>query len=143
MQIANPTVVYAPSCDPRLLTKLEAANIRIQLQRCDMDLVARQAGIAIGHGNNGTTTQLLLRGVPQLLMPLNLEQFIISRRVEATGAGLLAKPDSAEHIKRQLTNVLNAPRIAAAAAAFAAKYEAFNGHTSATSIVEELESLAR
>jgi len=140
--LGNPAVVYAPSCDQRLLEKVVAPNIRIQRERCDMDSVAQQASVAIGHGNNGTTTRFLLGGVPQLLMPLNLEQFILSRRVVATGAGLMVRPESPEHITRYLYKILHDSRFKTAAATFAAKYEAFDGHASATSIVDELESLA-
>jgi hypothetical protein len=140
--LGNPAVVYAPSCDQRLLEKVAAPNIRIQRHRCDMDSVTQQASIAIGHGNNGTTTEFLLGGLPQLLMPLNLEQFIFSRRVVATGAGLMVRPESADHITRYLYKILHESQIKAAAAVFAAKYESFDGHASATSIVDELEALA-
>jgi UDP:flavonoid glycosyltransferase YjiC (YdhE family) len=52
-----------------------------------------QADIVVCHGSHQMTAQALLAGKPVLLLPTQLEQFLIMRRLVRYGAGLGIAPE--------------------------------------------------
>jgi UDP:flavonoid glycosyltransferase YjiC (YdhE family) len=50
--------------------------------------VLADAALCVCHGGEATLTQALLAGVPTLMLPMRLEQFLLARRVEGWGGGI-------------------------------------------------------
>jgi UDP:flavonoid glycosyltransferase YjiC (YdhE family) len=85
--------------------------------------------------------QALLAGTPVLLLPMQTEQFLISRRVGRTGAGVnageLRRPLAWRPLLRQL---LDDPRFRAAAAAFAQRYAGFTQAQQVSELADAFEA---
>ena len=54
---------------------------------------AHEADAAVTYASMSTATSFLLKGKPLLLLPGHLEQFLLARRIEEMGAGLMVNPE--------------------------------------------------
>lgn len=139
-ELGHPTLLHTQDHDPRL-RQAGAPNIRMIHDRIDIQKVAANCQIAIHNGNAGTLTHFLLSGVPQLLLPLLLEQEVNSRRVVDFGAGVMADPSLPAQVAARLFRLLQDGRYTKAAEAFETRYAHFDSQVSALRIVERIEHL--
>ena len=84
-----PTLIYAPDWPEGLKREAQGPSMRISNKPLDLQSVAKSGRLAINNGGMNTVIELLMHGMPQLLLPLHIEQSMISRSVEATGACLV------------------------------------------------------
>jgi UDP:flavonoid glycosyltransferase YjiC (YdhE family) len=80
---------------------------------------------SVNYGNHATVAQSLMCGVPALMLPAQLEQFLMARRVERQGAGInasaLARPVDWRGVVRRMRDD---PALRAGAAVYKARYGA-------------------
>lgn len=91
----------------------------------DLSLALAEADWCACHGGEATVAQALLAGVPLLLLPMQVEQFLLSRRIASAGLGvnIAAPPPDWPALIRTL---LATPDLATAARAFAARHTGFS-----------------
>jgi UDP:flavonoid glycosyltransferase YjiC (YdhE family) len=117
-------------------------DARLRYAKGPVSLAAAFAdsALALCHGGEATLTQALLAGVPLLLMPMQVEQFLIARRVAQCGAALnaamLPRPLDWRALVRRL---LDEPAFAQAARAFALRYRDFGQQAQAEAMVDAFE----
>lgn len=88
-----------------------------------LDPLLEQADALIGYASIGTVTEALLKGVPLLMIPATVEQYLLSKRVEAIGAGIVIEGASGqERIREALAALLARNEYQSKALAFSAKY---------------------
>ncbi len=56
--------------------------------------VLSQSDLVVSHGGHQLSSQCLMNGVPQMHLPINLEQQLLAARCEQTGASLTGTPDA-------------------------------------------------
>jgi UDP:flavonoid glycosyltransferase YjiC (YdhE family) len=88
-----PTLVFCRDIDPKLKEKYEGGTIRFSAEAMSVSRVLPQADAVVCHGSHQMTAQALLAGKPVLLLPTQLEQFLITRRIVRLGAGLGIAPE--------------------------------------------------
>jgi UDP:flavonoid glycosyltransferase YjiC (YdhE family) len=110
-------------------------------QRIDMRQLTAESDAGIFNGSNGAVYAMLMAGKPVFNIPRYVEQVIYSERVNALGAGLSALPSRPERIGSRLVTLLNEPRFAKAAQAFAAKHEDFSPETGLQRIVRRANNV--
>lgn len=91
----------------------------------DLSRALAEADWCVCHGGEATVAQALLAGVPLLLLPMQVEQYLLSRRMAAAGLAVniaTPPPDWPALVRSVLPN----PAFAAAARAFAATHAAFS-----------------
>lgn len=138
-EIGPPALVYIPEGDPAWLARFKSPQLRLTTTPVDIREVARTCKAAILNGNAGTATELLLAGIPQLHLPLYLEQEVFSRRVVDLGAGLVASANRPEQFAVRLSKLLNeSDRFREAAGRFAAKYLEFETERVLAQIVSRI-----
>jgi len=54
--------------------------------------------IVVNYGSPGLVTHAVLTGKPQLMIPLDVEKYLVARRVEAQGLGVMVRPDAGRHV---------------------------------------------
>lgn len=124
--LGQPAIVFFPDAPAALRERFAAPHIAFAAAPLDLDRTAAAADAAVTYGSLSTTTRFLLAGKPVLLLPGHLEQYLMARRVEEIGAGLLCDPEKpADDLPQKLARVVFDPSFTANAAAFAAKYAAF------------------
>jgi hypothetical protein len=101
---------------------VSGANLRYSEKPVDLPQAAAESDLVICHAGHGTVSATLLGGKPLLLLPLNIEQRMLSARVVAAGAGLAAPALKPEGMRQKFLQLLAEPAYTAAARAFAERY---------------------
>lgn len=135
-------IVHIAGAEAHLLS-LQTPALRITEDPVDLSAVAAECDAAVMHGTAGATIQLLLGGVPLLLIPLYFEQAIMSVRVAELGAGLVLHPRRVGHVASILGKLLHNGQFRAAATKFASRYAEFDGGAQLETIVSQLDVNAR
>lgn len=125
--LGQAAAIYFPNMPPALAARYCAAHLTYLDQPADIEQMTREADLAITYASLATTTAFLLAGKPLLLLPGHLEQFMVARRVEEMGAGRLINPEQPPgDLRGVLADLIDNPSWRTNAAAFAAKYAAFD-----------------
>ena len=141
--LGQPTVVFFPDAPPALLERYAAPHLVFSATPLDLAQTANQADAAITYASLSTVTSFLLKGKPLLLLPGHLEQFLLARRVEEMGAGLLVNPEQPPtDLELKLRRVLFDQEFALNAQAFARKYANFPQDTIIGRLIRRIEEIA-
>ncbi|MCS3904022.1 hypothetical protein J2T55_002054 [Methylohalomonas lacus] len=101
------TVIYAPEVGQKDKDRFGGGGIRFIDTPASLPASIRDCRFVINNGNLGTVLMALLTGVPLLLLPDTLEQYLNARCVEKLGAALIAGKQSdpgtiSNHVQRLL-----------------------------------------
>ncbi len=137
-----PSLVFVTDGNPAWLRRFHSPLLRFLTKPVDIHTVASQCDLAIHNGNAGTATALLLAGVPQLSIPLFLEQEVFSRRIADLGAAVEATANRPEQFGiRLMTLIHQRERHREAAQKFAARYADFDATDSVRQILARIGDL--
>ena len=137
-----PSLVVFPDISDDMRAKHHYANLRISSEPIETSRVLDEADLAITYGGHGLTAAFLLAGKPLLLLPGQLEQYLLARRIEEIGAGLLVDPEQpATDLPFKLQRLAVDPLFAANAQAFARKYAAFPQEVVVANLVRRIEEI--
>lgn len=142
-ELGQPTVVFFPDAPPALLDRYAAPHLVFSSKPLDLAQTASQADAAITYASMSTTTRFLLLGKPLVLLPGHLEQFLLARRVEEMGAGLLVIPEQPPaDLALKLRRLLVEADFTLNAQAFARKYANFPQDTVIAHLIRRIEEIA-
>jgi len=136
-----PCLIYMGGADPEKIAKVAKANVKATAEPFDLPAASKQAELAIIHAGQGSTTGMLLAGLPMLLLPRHAEQYMIARRVVEYGAGLMASPQSMPQITQALQQLLVDPKYEQAAQRFAAEHADFDPDETIRFVSESIHQL--
>jgi len=88
-----PALVFCRGIDPKLKEKYAGSSIFFSADAMAVSRVLPQSDMVVCHASHQMTAQALLAGKPVLLLPTQLEQFLIMRRLVRYGAGLGIAPE--------------------------------------------------
>jgi UDP:flavonoid glycosyltransferase YjiC (YdhE family) len=83
------TLWFAPGLSAEAECRLRTESLSFVRRPQRMSSVVEKANLAVICGGHGTSAVLFTKGIPMLLVPQNVEQLLLSRRIEAWGAGRL------------------------------------------------------
>ena len=116
--LAGEAIVAAPGLAPAQAQMLTTASVRVLAEPVRLPPLLADADLFVGHGGAGSVERALAAGVALALLPIQLEQYLIGRRVAESGAGALFAPDDpAEGIRAWLEQALGSAQMRAAAQA--------------------------
>jgi UDP:flavonoid glycosyltransferase YjiC (YdhE family) len=92
-KIAGEALVAAPGLTDAQAAELSSDRVRVLPDALKLDGILDSADLCISHAGPGFAARSLLAGVPLALVPMQLEQFRIARRLEAAGAAAMISPD--------------------------------------------------
>lgn len=131
------TLIHAPGISEDFINKYQSKNLSFSLQPIHIGQAREWCDLAICHAGHGTVPAMLLAGRPLLMLPMHLEQYLLSLNVVNYGAGLLVNPELQNHDYRGLINqLLKVPSFAERAQSFAEKYADFNSSMQVEDIVK-------
>ena len=135
-------LVYAPGAPRALTRRHESERIAISTEPFEIGQVVREVDIAVCHGGAGITGAMLGAGVPMLIVPTQMEQLMIGRRVQALGAGIVLSGELGVPAARKLIErLLREPAFRTAARAFATRHVAHDQATVVRGIADRFEAL--
>jgi UDP:flavonoid glycosyltransferase YjiC (YdhE family) len=115
--------------------------MRVSARPLRMTQVLRECDIVVCHAGHGTVAAALLAGRPLLVIPEQVEQFLVARQVVKLGAAKMVNPDSRPKFQRLIDEILSHGEFAEAARRFATKYSRFGQAEPYRSIAERCEAL--
>ncbi|MGB5080479.1 MAG: hypothetical protein WBO23_07025 [Burkholderiales bacterium] len=139
-----PTLVFCRGIEPRLKEKYEGGSIHFSAEAMSVSRLLPQADLVLCHGSHQMTAQALLAGKPVLLLPTQLEQFLIMRRLVRYGAGLGISPDTPDADYAAALGALSEKAgYAARAREFRDRYAGHSRAAALATMVERIESALR
>jgi Glycosyltransferase family 28 C-terminal domain len=88
------TLAAVPGCTDDLVKTQATPSLQIERQPIDLRHAMQQADVVINHGSAGTVCEALLAGKPQLMIPLDPEKALLTRKVATAGSGMGLMPAS-------------------------------------------------
>ena len=137
----QPALVFCRGIDPKLKEKYERSSIRFSAEAMAVSRVLPGADMVVCHASHQMTAQALLAGKPVLLLPTQLEQFLIMRRLVRFGAGLGIAPEmpNADYASA-LKSLGDKPEHAAKAREFAGRYAGHSREAALATMVARVEA---
>jgi UDP:flavonoid glycosyltransferase YjiC (YdhE family) len=137
------TLWFAPGLTAAARARFETPPLRFVAEPVDINAAACSADVAVLHGGHGATAATLLAGVPILLLPEHIEQFVLGRNAAALGAGATINVGAlGSGLASILERVIHDARFSTNAQVFAAKYRSFDHARQQHELVAKLERLA-
>jgi len=136
-------IVCAPGIAEDLRRKYESPRVIVSTRPFRLDRLLAQCDLFIGYAGHAMTAGMLVAGIPLLLLPTQLERFLLATRVASMGAGVAVNPEMPVPDYRVLIRTLldetgyreNAQR-------FAKKYAGFSQDEQQENIVARIEEIA-
>jgi UDP-N-acetylglucosamine:LPS N-acetylglucosamine transferase len=92
----------------------------------NLSRVSREADLGISNGNANVLSNLALAGIPQMLIPISMENFMEARQAARISCGLMAPEANFSKLHLQLNELVDTSVNRVAAQSLAQKYGAFN-----------------
>ena len=135
-------LVYSPGISPQLALRYQSANMAFLADSVDFEKLCGKCDVGVCHAGHGTTSALLLAGIPLLLLPGQLEQYLLALNVQDMGAGLLVNPEEQnKDYALPLGRLLMEPGFGQSAKNFAAKYAHESQQERVNKIVDRCEEI--
>ncbi|MGH8686921.1 MAG: glycosyltransferase [Burkholderiales bacterium] len=141
-ELRAPTLVLCRGANPEILRRHEGGCVKVLNEPMRISTVLPQADLVACHGGHQTTAQALLAGKPLLMIPTQLEQFLIMWRVVRLGAGLGIDPAVPGADYGKAVGELAAGPFAARAQAFAQRYANHDPDAALATMVDRVERAA-
>jgi len=139
--LKSPTLVFCRGIDPKLREKYDGGSVRFSAEAMSVSQLLPQADIVVCHGSHQMTAQALLAGKPVLVLPTQLEQFLIMRRLVRFGAGLGIAPETPNaDYASALKALAETGKYAAKAHEFAERYARHERGAALATIVARIEA---
>jgi len=124
------------------LNRAIANRLRIYANPVQLDEIMLSADLAVSYAGSGLVCCALLAGVPLLLVPQNVEQYMLSCRVGELGAGLVMGTNRSEAgFKDSLQQLLNEDLFRRAAREFASQHSGFHPDQAVSYAVRVIETV--
>ncbi|QDX79881.1 hypothetical protein B9N43_00530 [Denitratisoma sp. DHT3] len=112
-----------PGINEAQIKKYESPLLKVVAHPVEFSELGRQSGLTLCHGGAGTIAQSLLAGVPLLLIPTTVEQYLNAKRVESLGAGILLEPGTDKKgVSVAMEHILTNPQYRKSAKEFALRH---------------------
>lgn len=81
-------IACIPGASATLLSAFAGGSIRICTTMVRLAVILANADLVITHTGHGTTANAFLAGVPMLMIPTTIEQWLLTRKMERLGVGI-------------------------------------------------------
>ena len=116
-------ICIVPGAGNAFVDKYTCGHLTIMPQPVDLRSLLPTADVLIGYGSSGVIAESLLAGVPLLMIPQTVEQYLGAARVEPLGAGLIIDHKQGRtDIEVALEKLLADPSCRRAAEDFSSRY---------------------
>ncbi len=135
-------LAFSPGLPPQKVLELSSSKMNVVSDPVDMNEVCNSADAVVCNSGSGTVTTALHAGKPLVMLPIHVEQFLVARRVQSIGAGLLLLDDRIDRLGESVERVITQPSYREAALAFSRRYAAPQGNRVAETIAARCAELA-
>jgi UDP:flavonoid glycosyltransferase YjiC (YdhE family) len=138
------TAAFIGGIPTQALARIQSNTISISHRPYDIKRAATECDFGVCHGGHGTTCELLLKGKPLLLLPIQFEQSLVAKRVTETGAGVIVELENPHRdFKAAVSQLISNPELPRQAKGFASRYSDLTSLSTVTRIANECEAIVR
>jgi UDP:flavonoid glycosyltransferase YjiC (YdhE family) len=138
------TLCVVPGIRPEAMGALASGRLKIASRPVQLGSVLPDADLALVYGGHGLVCASLAAGIPLLVAPQTIEQYLHATRVQASGGGALIEKDrSIEGVSARIAQALRDDGLKAGARRFAALHPAFDPARAAAEAAEIIGAVAR
>jgi UDP:flavonoid glycosyltransferase YjiC (YdhE family) len=135
-------IAAVPGLPAKLIEKISRPNLRVFGEAVRLDKLIKKCDLGISHASTGISSAFALHGVPQLMMPMTIEQFMFARAVGRAKAGLgMAGTYKQPDVIRMVRQITEKPEYKAGAQGLAKKYKDFDPAGLALKIGNDIDKL--
>lgn len=127
-------ICVIPDAPLALRQQLAQSGVDVYVEPINLSSVLEGCDLVVTHGGTETVAQSLLASVPVLLVPQELDQSLLARRVMEMGAGLAQPGDDAKLLRTAIARLTTEPGFKRAASAFASGHADFDGSRAAIQV---------
>jgi UDP:flavonoid glycosyltransferase YjiC (YdhE family) len=141
--LGHVALICAPGISDNQVKKYSHGKVRVLNQPIKFSGLLEKCDLMVCHGGHGTTAAMLRAGIPLLLFPNHLEQFLLALRIKEMGMGDMVNAESPPpNMAGLLSRTVITRDFRDNARAFAAKYQAYTREAQLAQITARIESLA-
>jgi UDP:flavonoid glycosyltransferase YjiC (YdhE family) len=119
-------ICVIPGAADSMIDRLRRTGLSVRNTPVDVSVVLPDADAVVGYGSMGLIAESLLRGVPMLLVPLQVEHHLNAMKAAQLGAAAIVdEQKTVTRFRDALEGLLTQSHHREAARAFAAKYRGF------------------
>lgn len=136
----NPILLVAPNASRKWVEQIADRRFAVYPGPIQVEPLLAECELGISYGGSGTLSQFALAGVPQLVLPKNVEQYLGAVRVAQLGAAIVIEQARREEdLASALDQVLNEEHFQHASREFAKKYFRFSPKQAVAGVVRMVE----
>ena len=137
-------IVSAPGIPAAIKQKLEKPHLRIIDGPVKFASILKDCDLGITHAGQGTCYAFAVHGVPQLLLPGHIEQFMFAKAAgrQKLGRGLAGKYTT-QNVIELIKTLTTDPQYKEASQAFAEKYKKFNPNKLSDTLADDILKLIK
>jgi UDP:flavonoid glycosyltransferase YjiC (YdhE family) len=136
-----PALVCTDSVSKEVRDQYASDTLTITAEAYDMATIGHSCDLAIVNAGHATLVNLLLAGRPLVLIPQQLEQYLLAARVAKLGAGVVVGEPKQTAVDIAFEAVMQRPAVRAAAEAFAERHAKVDFAAAETVLAERVEKL--
>jgi len=137
-------IACIPGIDDRLSASYASESFRISTSRVRLSGILTGMDLAITHAGHGTTAAAFLTGVPMLMIPTTVEQWLLSRNIEYLGIGVgIKRARIADEFPAALGRLLADHSYRGKAESIAKKYAGYDQRRVVERIANTIERLPK
>ena len=135
------TVVYAGGLPGSLVAQYSSSRVSFSRELVAIRTAVEECDFVVCHAGSGTVAATLLGGKPLLLLPMHLEQLLLSMRVVELGAGLFVEEIAAgADYQGPVRQLAQDDRFACQARHFAERYRTLTQQQITANLVQHCEA---
>jgi hypothetical protein len=136
-ELSVSAICVIPGADAQFKAKYQSETILIVEHPVALAPLLENADALIGYGSVGVMTEALLKGVPLLMIPSTVEQYLVSKRAEEIGTGILIDGvPNRERIRAAITSLLSEVHFKVQAKEFAERYPKITAERAANDVAQ-------
>ena len=135
-------IAVIPEIDDHLFAEFRDKGLYLSKELVKLSAILPTMDLAITHAGHGTAAAALLAGVPMLVIPTTVEQWLATRNIEHLGVGVgIVKRRIVDEFPQALEKLQGDPGYAEKARELMEKYAGFNRHQTIHRLVKTIEGL--
>lgn len=116
-------LIYPDGIAAQTIREFQSDTLKFVDSPLDISAVGQSADFAIHNGNHGTACEVLLAGMPALVLPIQAEQAIMGQRLSQMKTAISTVDKTPDELHAALSILCNASELHENARAFAKKYQ--------------------
>ena len=134
-------LVHAPGAAKKTVAKFSSAGMAFSEEPVDIDQVRATCRLTVCHGGAGTTSAMLLAGRPLLLLPMQMEQTMLAKRLVGLGVARAVFGEDGSSVKHVLKAALTDEGLQRTALGFASRHATYDARNTIRAAADCCEKL--